>query len=1484
MKILSVLSSALILTASAQAELGSLFLERYQLKSWEFDIDHDSDGLTTRQEYFLGTNPLVANPPLQLGIRDENTAKILLWDSFPGAVYQPLSSESLSGFAPLGGTILGDGLPTELEMTPSGQTQFFRLGVVEPGDADGDGLSSVDEGLLGTNPNSDDTDGDNRKDGDEVFITLSDPLVPDLPGGTVRGIVFNDADDNGELTGDLPLEGVTVYLDGNFNGELDTGERTALTNTTGAYEFLDVALGLHHVRQNLPAPNVQTFPVDGVSPSFDLLPDEVVEYVHAAPGEGNFDEPYGENASENPANWGGIDTGPNAEPVSTDVILKPIGIRNTLPGLLTFFGSEFLNLPLDASVTVRFDEVIVDGAGPDFLIYAAQTGENSLEAAELFVGPAADDLTSLGMISQSLGTIPIDLEERGYTEPVQFVKLVSLNSAGDWKGFELVGMEAINIARPDPGAYAVTVTAMEVFEDLDFGRYFRDLPPTLVLSAGDGAPGTTGIRAGETALVRVTATDDLGAATVTASSNGSPLTLDADGLAVIPVAAAGKLYIEASASDSGGQTVSDTLEVYILNADGSFPFDPNLAGQGFFAPEAPRTRILTPDPGFVSSEDVPLVAEIIGEPAATAWTVEYAPVDLIDPYDLTAEDDDYIELATGSGNIYSEVIATLPLSTLDDGIYFVRLCAENSAVRIACYGQVIAKNVDEADLRPQVTIDSPASGSDVMVAVDLMGTITSARPVTEWFVEYARRDLVDLNNLNAPGDAWKRIAEGTGTVETSTVLASLDATTIKNNDYVVRVVANNDIGLGWTEPIILQVCGEAKFGRNRLEFTDVSIDLAGFPLQFARVYDSLQSEESGELGFGWSLALQDADISETVPDTGVGGFFGGTPFRDGARVYITAPTGERLGFTFKPEVGRGSAFGAVYKVVFEPDPGVYHRLEIPEGDQAFLSLKADGTVSLFFFDLPYNPSTYVLIDPQHRRYTYNEDSGFLRAEDLNGNSITVNPNGISHSSGSRIAFTRDAEERITEIEAPGDMSWQYTYDSSGDLVSSSDPEGRTITYTYSSSRPHYLESLVDPLGRTPFRYEYDPEDGRLVAIIDDQGNRREQTWDPAGFTGFVTSARGFTTQLEYDARGNVTKETDPLGNVTTFAYEDPANPDFETSVTDATGEVFTLSYDAMGNRTRLVQPINSFFDAGVIRANYDEMGNMIESFGTEGERSTYEYDSRGNLISQRSANGPHFDIVYDQDGRVSQVIEDESYAITYLHDSKGMPAGISDPLGFDVAIETNGAGFIDSLTDTNGSTAQFTYDSRSVPLTQEDVDGDMIVTVDNPDGGFTTTNRNGLATTLKLNATGRTDEITLPGGGKITPTYDAADNIATLTDELGNITTFTYDPEDRIESITDAIGSSSTREYNALGLISASVLPSGKRRTFEYNANRRLISEKWHAADGSVQREITFSYGGFGPLQSVVDSRGGDSAPHRPYRDVPPAWKYHLRLRRADRV
>lgn len=59
---------------------------------------------------------------------------------------------------------------------------FELTPVAGPVDSDGDGLTDAEEMMIGTNPNDPDTDGDTISDGDEVNMTLTNPLEADTDG------------------------------------------------------------------------------------------------------------------------------------------------------------------------------------------------------------------------------------------------------------------------------------------------------------------------------------------------------------------------------------------------------------------------------------------------------------------------------------------------------------------------------------------------------------------------------------------------------------------------------------------------------------------------------------------------------------------------------------------------------------------------------------------------------------------------------------------------------------------------------------------------------------------------------------------------------------------------------------------------------------------------------------------------------------------------------------------------------------------------------------------------------------------------------------------------------------------------------------------------------------------------------------------------------------------------------------------------------
>ena len=125
--------------------------------------------------------------------------------------------------------------------------------------------------------------------------------VPDLNvlvqdnDASIRGRVWNDADGNGIDNGEAPLPGWRVFIDSDFDGALDVGERTAISDANGAYAFEDLRPGLYGVTQVLESGWRQTYPVLDVSTTASSLPLVLPAIGLDVPAEGpttlNFSSP-----------------------------------------------------------------------------------------------------------------------------------------------------------------------------------------------------------------------------------------------------------------------------------------------------------------------------------------------------------------------------------------------------------------------------------------------------------------------------------------------------------------------------------------------------------------------------------------------------------------------------------------------------------------------------------------------------------------------------------------------------------------------------------------------------------------------------------------------------------------------------------------------------------------------------------------------------------------------------------------------------------------------------------------------------------------------------------------------------------------------------------------------------------------------------------------------------------------------------------------
>ncbi|EQD57480.1 Rhs family protein, partial [mine drainage metagenome] len=110
------------------------------------------------------------------------------------------------------------------------------------------------------------------------------------------------------------------------------------------------------------------------------------------------------------------------------------------------------------------------------------------------------------------------------------------------------------------------------------------------------------------------------------------------------------------------------------------------------------------------------------------------------------------------------------------------------------------------------------------------------------------------------------------------------------------------------------VTGNLKLGRYTVTYQDMSIPVAGLPLQVLRTYDSYQASTSGDFGYGWHVSVADFTVSSNRP-LGEGGWseyptsciFGFCFYAYASStphfVTVTWPDGHSEVFNFTPQAG-----------------------------------------------------------------------------------------------------------------------------------------------------------------------------------------------------------------------------------------------------------------------------------------------------------------------------------------------------------------------------------------------------------------------------------------------------------------------------------------------------------------------------------------------------------------------------------------------------
>lgn len=217
-------------------------------------------------------------------------------------------------------------------------------------------------------------------------------------------------------------------------------------------------------------------------------------------------------------------------------------------------------------------------------------------------------------------------------------------------------------------------------------------------------------------------------------------------------------------------------------------------------------------------------------------------------------------------------------------------------------------------------------------------------------------------------------------------------------------------------------------------------------------------------------------------------------------------------------------------------------------------------------------SGWLYVAGDNTRYEFNADGRLVKQSEPYGlyHSLVYGAAGlvtVTDSFGNSLSFTEDAHLQPLAFTAPG-VSIAYTYDGTARLLTVAKTTGTetgTRTYHYENpTYPRFLTGITDERGVRYATFTYDSL-GRAISSTHAAGADLTQVAYNADGTATVTNPLGkeaiyhFTvingvkriTQIEgepspncpasnstytYDARGQLTRQTDANGNVTQYAY------------------------------------------------------------------------------------------------------------------------------------------------------------------------------------------------------------------------------------------------------------------------------------------------------------------------------------------------------------
>jgi len=387
-------------------------------------------------------------------------------------------------------------------------------------------------------------------------------------------------------------------------------------------------------------------------------------------------------------------------------------------------------------------------------------------------------------------------------------------------------------------------------------------------------------------------------------------------------------------------------------------------------------------------------------------------------------------------------------------------------------------------------------------------------------------------------------------------------------------------------------------------------------------------------------------------------------------------------------------------------------------------------------------------------------------------------------------------ERIVET-TPMIISAQYAYDSFGNLTSTTNAKGATVTTDYETTFYAYPEKVTNSLGQS-ITYEYNPKFGAVTKVTDPNGNISSTTYDSLGR---VLQVKNAYNQV-----------------VSAYAY-----PDFNTKIsTNAVGLSSTEYIDGLGRKYKAI--------------SFGEDGSSSRQVASE----TF-YNNRGQVQAE---NLPHY--INEDPGQISYTRYDYDIRGRVIKTTADFPGSSKDAFAL--------VSYINPLY------AETTDPQGHRKASRKNVWGNVVEVIEFISGGVThtyyeydiqnnltkTTDNQGNITQIFYDSAGRKLKMIDPDMGTWAYEYDILGNLIKQTDAKGQVLQFEYDtlnrltvkrglsPQGTVPIILATYFYDDSAKDNCLGRLSKITDQSGSTEFFYDKLGREIKSVKGLSSQGTA--------------------------------------------------